>query len=793
VALGTPAYMAPEQAADDPEIDHRADIYAVGVLGYEILTGRPPFADMPPQQVLSAQVTQQPTQVRKTRADIPSPLATLVMKCLEKKPEARFQSADELLARLEAMTTPSGGITPIGSRPFRAVMGGRRSLTLGIAAAVLVALAGVLWLQSRSVPRLDPDLLVIAPFDVLDTDLELWREGLVDVLSASLDGAGALRTVSPTAVIQRWTGRAEASSARQLGRSLGAGLAVYGRLIASGQDSVRLSATLLDVGVGQAIGEMELRDSTAHVDRLADSLAVRLLSELGRRDPSGALRSTSFGSSSPTALRAFLQGERQYRLSNWDSATAYYGRATQLDTAFALAFSRLGAVVGWRRGGRGSARFALQAGALNHGLAPRESLLVAADSVEAALLWFDGDSTSWSHLGRLFTTLDRAIGLYPGDPGSWYRLGEARYRWGAYVGATSEQTLTPFIRALELDPGFAPAYIPLIALNLGMGRVDSARRVMSSYLDLDATGSIADGVRLAASLLDARERGRAGDDAAALDTLSVEALQTSWSTLSRAADSAESGIRVARELLEKAPNRRASLAQRRVAWSLAFRGHIREAYEISDTSDVDLYTEMALLNVIPDDSVALVCQSWLTKRHGVGIYPALPWWAAQGDTLSLGRAVVQWEDFIQGGLLSPSDTAEVNYARAAASAYLAVARGDTALALGLFANLPDWPRRGAYRERLTHARLLAASERVQEAAHILDQVSVPLNTDPRPGEVIWMLEHARIQERLGNLGAASRVYAYVANAWFDADSELQPTVREAHAALDRFTGTVTDR
>jgi serine/threonine protein kinase len=261
VALGTPAYMAPEQVAADPEIDHRADIYAVGALGYELLTGQPPFAGMPPQQVLAAQVTQKPKPIRRARAEIPSPLATLVMKCLEKKPEARYQSADELLAQLDAMATPSGGITPISSRPFQAAMGRRRALTLSIVAVVLLALAGGLWLRSRSVPRLDPDLLVIAPFDVLDTDLELWREGLVDVLSASLDGAGALRTVSPTVVIQRWTGRAEASSARQLGRSLGAGLAVYGRLIASGQDSVRLSATLLDVGVGQAIGEMELRDS----------------------------------------------------------------------------------------------------------------------------------------------------------------------------------------------------------------------------------------------------------------------------------------------------------------------------------------------------------------------------------------------------------------------------------------------------------------------------------------------------------------------------------------------------
>ena len=250
---------------------------------------------------------------------------------------------------------------------------------------------------------------------------------------------------------------------------------------------------------------------------------------------------------------------------------------------------------------------------------------------------------------------------------------------------------------------------------------------------------------------------------------------------------------MARALLENAPDRRASLARRLLAWSLAFRGHIREAYEISDTSDVDLYTEMALLNVIPSDSAALVCQSWLNKRHGVGIYPALPWWAAQRDTLSLGRAMVQWEGLLQNGSLSASDTAEVNYARAAATAYLAMARGDTVLALDLFSNLAGWPRRGAYRERLAHARLLAASGQVQVAAQILDQVSVPLNTDPRPGEVVWMLERARTHERLRNLGAARRAYAYVANVWFNADSGLQPIAQEARAALDRLTGAAADR
>ncbi len=121
VALGTPAYMAPEQAAADPHIDHRADIYAVGALAYELLTGRPPFTGTTPQMILAAHVTEAPEPVTKHRPSVPPALATLVMKCLEKKRGDRWQTAEELLSQLDALAAPSGGITPTGTQPVAAV------------------------------------------------------------------------------------------------------------------------------------------------------------------------------------------------------------------------------------------------------------------------------------------------------------------------------------------------------------------------------------------------------------------------------------------------------------------------------------------------------------------------------------------------------------------------------------------------------------------------------------------------------------------------------------------------
>jgi tetratricopeptide (TPR) repeat protein/tRNA A-37 threonylcarbamoyl transferase component Bud32 len=144
VALGTPAYMSPEQAAADRHIDHRADIYAVGALAYELLTGRPPFTGTTPQEVLAAHVTQAPDPVTKYRESVPPALEQLVMKCLEKRAADRWQSADELLPLLEVLATPSGGMTPTGSQPVATldheVVAGR---THPVRVAALYALAAI--------------------------------------------------------------------------------------------------------------------------------------------------------------------------------------------------------------------------------------------------------------------------------------------------------------------------------------------------------------------------------------------------------------------------------------------------------------------------------------------------------------------------------------------------------------------------------------------------------------------------------------------------------------------------
>lgn len=121
IALGTPTYMAPEQAAADPHVDHRADLYAVGVMAYELLTGRTPFVAKTPQAMLAAHVTAYPDQITLHRPSLQPSLAAAVMKCLEKHPADRFQSSAELAAVIENLATPSGGLTPVPTAPHAAV------------------------------------------------------------------------------------------------------------------------------------------------------------------------------------------------------------------------------------------------------------------------------------------------------------------------------------------------------------------------------------------------------------------------------------------------------------------------------------------------------------------------------------------------------------------------------------------------------------------------------------------------------------------------------------------------
>jgi len=106
-SIGTPAYMAPEQAAGDPATDHRADFYSFGILAYELLSGQTPFHGLPPARMLAAQLSERPRDIREIRPDTPVALAQIVMRCLEKSPDERPQQGADIVKVLDSVTSSS--------------------------------------------------------------------------------------------------------------------------------------------------------------------------------------------------------------------------------------------------------------------------------------------------------------------------------------------------------------------------------------------------------------------------------------------------------------------------------------------------------------------------------------------------------------------------------------------------------------------------------------------------------------------------------------------------------------
>jgi DNA-binding SARP family transcriptional activator len=697
--------------------------------------------------------------------------------------------------------------------PARSVTVRRWGAAIGLAA---LAVAGVLLSGTGPTPPTDPNLLAIAPFDVLDPSLQLWHEGLVDILARDLDGAGPLRTVPQTVGLKRWSGRADRVSAEGFGHRTGAGLVVFGS-VRKTRDTVSLRATVLDLARKRVEPDLEVKGDTADIGDLADSLGVRILQALGRDRPIGAVRRVSIGSRSLPALKAFLYGEQFYRRGRWDSAMVYYDRATTQDSTFAIAFKQMGMAVDWHPSNEQSylrgVEYFRKAVALNRGLSPKDSMQIAADSFDiAATDAIDpADLIRFSY--RWFSTLEDAAHRYPEDPEVWYRLGDARFHSDPPFGGPPAQALEAFDRAIALDSGFAPAYEHTVELSILLNRPDLARKHAAAYLRLDPTDANAPATRLAALLLDS-ERSHTLEVARVIDSASTRALSDAASygpggQLGWWADSGEAAIRLLRELITRtgngaSPSTDSLMYHQFLANALAYRGHMHEAYAtdrrlILDwkasrfTWFMDPFIRLALLGVIPDSLAASTYarafepgSAWpippynIQARHLRG----LPWWLARRDTLSLARFALRAEQEArtQKGAIGKL---RGRYLHAAAIAYLELARGDSAGALRLFQSIPDTlciVNICSY-EKLIEARLLAAAGQAQQAGAVLDQWVWKAEG---PLFVLGRLEQGRIADRLGERQKARDSYQFVVDVWRHADPELGPYVREARAGLERL-------
>ena len=784
IMVGTPYYMSPEQAVGDPNLDGRSDVYSLGCVLWEMLIGTPPYTGASLYAIVSGHVAgASPTLSTKGKTLSPGLRATLES-ALAKDPAQRFASAGDL-ARALADTTK------VKRRRTRPVA--LQQTVLAMLAAVAITVGGYsAWSIVRGDPSLDPNLVAVAPFDAIGTGLEIWREGVMDMLSRNLDGAGPLRVVSPSVVLRHWTGRADVASAQEVGRKTGAGLSVVGSIMPAGTDSVRLTVSLVDVATSEALGEVEFRGNVNRIDLAVDSLTMRLLAAVSRnRAEIGATRLSAGRSSSFPALKAYLEGEQYFRRADWDSANIHFERAAAIDSSFTLAWYRIFQSRLYKGTGLDSLMwsYALRAGALNRGLSPRDSLLVAADSVLAAVSEASAlDPVAQQQRRRVLDILELANRRFPDDAEVWYNLGRARHRIGYLAGVSPELALEPLEQAIRLDSTFAPAYVEAISFATLAADQATTERLLAGYLALKPKGMMADVAGLALALMQPR---RAGSEAVArvLDTASARVLYHTLSIFEHAADSAETSIRIGRHLVERGhdPSLAAdpALPRRALGFALAFRGHFTEAMSILGTDRLYLVSQMAVLGGVPAGTAATVFNAALRGRPPVheDIAFTLPWFAEVRDTAALKAA-------IGIGSQDSNDMPAARFVVDAGQAWLALARGDTVEGRRRFLELPDLTNQQGVGdwERYVAIRLLNDAGRHGEALARLDR---EIQSTPFPWDVVLLLERGRANEGLNQVARAVEAYDRVAAIWLLAEPALQPSVESARTAADRLRSAVS--
>jgi TolB-like protein/Tfp pilus assembly protein PilF/tRNA A-37 threonylcarbamoyl transferase component Bud32 len=520
VALGTPTYMAPEQATADPHVDFRADLYAVGVMAYEMLVGRPPFTGQSAQAILAAQVTESAKPVTEIRQSIPAVLGELVMQCLEKRPADRPTSAEVLLPQLEALATPSGGITPTSTMPLAAVdrapTGGRARVRWVVAGVGVVMAAGLGYGVLRLVRgggdggggSAPAQSIAVLPFENSggDSANQVFTDGVQDEILTDLTSVGALQVTS-RASVQEYRGSKK--SVKQIGQELGVRTLLEGQVQRAG-GQVRVNVQLVDAGRDRQIWadsysrELTAENVFAIQGEIAQSVAHALEASFTTSQATAVEKAPT---ASLEALDWYHRGRTLFdaRSGGNDTATtAAFARAVALDSTFAEAWAWLGAARSWevRDGLTTDTVPAAAAVARARALAPSSPETEHAEAFFAYYAKGDYDA-ALGHFRALaaarpgYVAAIQGIGYIARRQGRWDEALDAEQRVVtldprnansiADVGLTYvalrqfDQAEAELRRALILDPSNPTAAWPLLeCLVVGKGDTEAARALLPS-------------------------------------------------------------------------------------------------------------------------------------------------------------------------------------------------------------------------------------------------------------------------------------------------------------------------
>jgi eukaryotic-like serine/threonine-protein kinase len=486
LALGTPHYMSPEQAASDGGLDGRSDLYSLGCVLYEMLAGEPPFTGPTAQAIMARHAVDPVAPLRTVRNTVPEPVERAIERVLAKVPADRFKTGAEFAAALAA---------PVGAREanIRHHLGTRRALGWAVALGVLILAGAGTYALARRGPKVLSSASVVAVLpptpSTADTGLTRLGRDLVLTLSANLDGVGDIRTIDPHMVLAQTrdsSAAAELERGLTLGRRLGAGSVTHGSLARVGSN-VRLDLGLFPTGDAShppvPIARVSVTISPDSLAPLTDSVTHALLRQVWRRGeaptPSidAALKTRSAG-----ALRQFLEGERAMLQSHWAEAAKAYERTIEADSTFWLAYARHGYARRWADQPQDSAIDA--AAAAHRSALPELDRLI----VESGRLSWGRDSVS-AGLRLAGAITDR----FPDNWFGWMNRADMLVHLGPHLGLTRRDAIGALERTVELAPDFVPAWEHLAWMYLQEHDTVGTARAIEALTRLNAAEGLSEG------------------------------------------------------------------------------------------------------------------------------------------------------------------------------------------------------------------------------------------------------------------------------------------------------------
>ena len=493
MSLGTPAYMAPEQVAGDAGTDHRADIYAFGIMAYEMLVGDPPFVDMTLQQLMAAHLAKEPEPLDQRREGLSARLASLVMRCIEKDPETRPQSAAELVEELESPTVSSGPVDTVTQPTLGLVAGGRTLAGAKLWGAVLVALVVVsvlaVWLaggrsSDASSGAEGQRSIAVLPLVNIGGDPSdaYFADGMTDELMSALNKVPGLRVASRTSVFSYKGSNATPS---EIGEALNVSTLLEGTVRRAGV-RLRVTAQLLDVADGLTLWsesyERELSDVFAVQDSLTQAIVGALTSRFGDFTLADAVPER--GTDDLDAYDLYLRGRYFFQQRGADGlrrALDYFEQAVSRDPGYAAAYTGIADVYGQLplyTATPGDSVLPLALRAVTRAIA-LDSTLAGAFVSRGGLL---NSAWRWREAEQ---DLRKAIDIDANNATAHQWYGE-----NLLLNGRVDEAVVEFERATQLDP-VSPVMAALFALTSAIaGDADAAVELARHAVNLDPTAPV---------------------------------------------------------------------------------------------------------------------------------------------------------------------------------------------------------------------------------------------------------------------------------------------------------------